>query len=60
VPLDIGGAQYTLQMLEFLNAVTNRIDVQSNVASGLRTQKIIDAIYESSRTGGAPVSLASK
>jgi predicted dehydrogenase len=60
VPLDIGGAQYTLQMLEFLNAVTNRIDVQSNVVSGLRTQKIIDAIYESSRNGGAPVSLASK
>ena len=60
VPLDIGGAQYTLQMLEFLNAVTNRIDVQSNVVSGLRTQKIIDAIYESSRNGGAPVSLASR
>ena len=60
VPLDIGGTQYTLQMLEFLNAVTNHTDVQSNVASGLKTQKIIDAIYESSRNGGAPISLVSK
>ncbi|MDA0237379.1 MAG: Gfo/Idh/MocA family oxidoreductase [Proteobacteria bacterium] len=60
VPLDIGGTQYTLQMLEFLNAVTNHTDVQSNVASGLQTQKIIDAIYESSRNGGALVNLASK
>lgn len=60
VPLDIGGTHYTLQMLEFLNAVTNHTDVQSNVASGLKTQKIIDAIYESSRNSGAPINLISK
>ena len=60
VPLDIGGTQYTLQMIDFLDAVSSRTDLQSNVASGLRTQKIVDAIYESSRNRGTPVNLASE
>ncbi len=55
VPVDIGGTQYTLQMMDFLHAVTNFTDVKSNVASGVRTQLVIDTIYESARTRGARV-----
>jgi len=55
VPLDIGGTQYTLQMIDFLEAITNRRDLDSNVASGLKTQLVIDAVYESARQGGARV-----
>lgn len=55
VPVDIGGTQYTLQMMDFLHAVTNFTDVKSNVASGVRTQLVIDAIYESARNRGARV-----
>jgi len=55
VPLDIGGTQYTLQMIDFLEAVTKRSDLDSNVASGLKTQLVIDAIYESAPKGGTRV-----
>lgn len=55
VPLDIGGTQYTLQMIDFLEAVANRSDLDSNVSSGLKTQLVIDAIYESARQGGSRV-----
>lgn len=55
VPVDIGGTQYTLQMMDFLHAVTNFTDVKSNVASGVRTQLVIDTIYESARNRGARV-----
>jgi len=58
VPLDIGGSQYTLQMIDFLEAVANYTDLQSNVASGLKTQLVIDAVYESARLGGTRVSVS--
>ena len=56
-PLDIGGTQYTFQMMDFLQAVSERTDVESNVASGIRTQQVIDSIYESARRRGASVSV---
>jgi predicted dehydrogenase len=57
-PLDIGGTQYTFQMMDFLQAVSERADVESNVASGIRTQRVLDAIYESARQRGASVSVS--
>lgn len=55
VPLDIGGTQYTRQMVDFLGAVRIRSAVQSDVRSALRTQEVIDAIYESAAQRGSSV-----
>ena len=57
VPLDIGGPQYSLQMMDFLQAVRSLSGVESDIASGIRTQRVIDAIYASARAGGVPHSL---
>ena len=58
VQLDIGGAHYTRQMTDFLLAVQNKTAISSDVESALKTQRVIDAIYESASTGGAGVQLA--
>jgi len=58
VPLDIGGTQYTFQMIDFLEGVINHSDLDSNVVSGLKTQCVIDAVYESARQGGTRVGVA--
>lgn len=58
VPLDIGGTQYTRQMVDFLTAVRNNTAVESDVASALRTQEAIDAIYASASQGGGNVSIS--
>jgi len=58
VPLDIGGTQYTRQMVDFLNAVRRNTAVESDVASALRTQEVIDAIYASASQGGGNVSIS--
>ena len=54
VPFDIGGPQYTLQAIEFLNAVRDKGQVDSDVASAFKTQTVIDAIYHSAEQNGAP------
>lgn len=56
VQIDIGGAQYTRQMSEFLLAVQNKTPCPSDVESALSTQRVIDAIYDSARSGGAGIS----
>ena len=58
VPLDIGGTHYTRQMLTFLTAVRSGLSVESDVASALKTQRAIDAIYASARQSGASVRLS--
>lgn len=55
VPIDIGGTQYTIQMVDFLQGVENNTELTSNVASAVRTQLVIDAIYESARLGGSRI-----
>ena len=55
VSLDIGGTQYTRQMLAFLEAVRTWGNVSSDIASALKTQRVIDAIYQSAIQGGASV-----
>lgn len=58
VSVDIGGPQYTTQMEEFISAIRYGTAISSDVASGYRTQCVIDAIYRSAEAGGAPIPLA--
>lgn len=59
VPLDIGGPQYTRQMVDFLAAVRSRSPLQSDVMSALKVQRVIDAVYQSALRGGSPVRASS-
>lgn len=60
VPLDIGGPQYTLQMIDFLRSVRTNVSVESDIKSGVRTQRVIDAIYSSAKDGGTSRSLETR
>ncbi len=53
VEIDIGGPQYTLEDVDFLNCVAAKRPVESNVHTAYEVQKIISAIYESSDEKGA-------
>lgn len=55
VPFDIGGAQYTLQAMQFLHAIRGTGHVESNVDTALDVQRVISAAYESAARAGAPV-----
>jgi predicted dehydrogenase len=55
VPFDIGGAQYTLQAVQFLDAIRGTGRVESDVESALAVQRVITAAYESAARAGAPV-----
>jgi predicted dehydrogenase len=55
VPFDIGGSHYTLQAVQFLDAIRGVATVESDVASALEVQKVISAAYESATRRGAPV-----
>ena len=58
VPLDVGGSQYSRQMLDFLEAVRSWKSCESDVTSALKTQRVIDGIYRSANQGGVNVSVA--
>jgi predicted dehydrogenase len=58
VELDIGGPQYTRQMLDFIAAVRSRTSVQSDILSALKVQEVIDAVYQSAGEYGAVVRLS--
>jgi predicted dehydrogenase len=45
--LDIGGPLYSIQMQNFVESIKNGKQPESNVASGLYVQRIIDLIYRS-------------
>ena len=55
VPFDIGGAHYTLQAGQFLDAVRGAGRVESDVQSALEVQRVITAAYESAARAGAPI-----
>jgi predicted dehydrogenase len=55
VPFDIGGPHYTLQAVQFLDAIRGVGQVESNVQSALDVQRVITAAYESAARAGAPV-----
>lgn len=48
VPFDIGGTQYTEELVDFYEAIINKNEVESDVGSALRVQRVIDALYLSS------------
>jgi len=58
VTFDVAGPYYTQQAEAFLNAVRGGDAVSSDVASAVRTQQVIDAIYLSAERSGAPVHIA--
>lgn len=49
--MDIGGQQFSLQMETFINLIREKRRPECNIESGLYIQKIVDAIYLSSRSG---------
>jgi predicted dehydrogenase len=54
VPFDIGGTQYTLQAVQFLDAIRGNVAVESDVHSALEVQRVISAAYASAARSGAP------
>jgi len=48
VPFDVGGPEYTMEDIAFLDAVRNKIQLDSDVDSAVNIHKVIDSIYESS------------
>ena len=55
VPFDIGGSHYTLQAVQFLDAIRGVATVESDVASAFGVQQVISAAYESASRRGVPV-----
>jgi predicted dehydrogenase len=55
--VDIGGAHYTNQMQEFLRASRGQGRVDSDIASAMKVQQVLDAAYRSAEGGGAIVSV---
>ena len=48
VPFDIGGPQYTEELIAFYKAISAGNRVESDIGSALRVQRVIDAFYLSS------------
>lgn len=55
VTLDIGAPQFTKQDEDFIRAVMTDREVESNVASACRVQRIIDCIYQSAESDGQTI-----
>lgn len=58
VPIDIGGAHYTREVMAFVEAATANRPVDSDFASGYRVQCLVDAAYTSAKSAGGPVRVA--
>lgn len=56
VEIDLGGPQYTRQDADFVRAVREKSDVESNVRNAYNVQRIVDAIYASASRHGEPIS----
>ncbi|MCG8406842.1 MAG: Gfo/Idh/MocA family oxidoreductase [Phycisphaerales bacterium] len=55
VEVDVGGPQYTLHDADFLKSVAAKQPSECNVTSAYHVEQAIDAIYESSDSGGREV-----
>lgn len=55
VPIDIGGPQYTRQDEAFARAVMHGGTLESDVENAWRVQQTVDAIYQSAKRRGEPV-----
>ncbi len=55
VYVDIGGAKFTYQAQNFLNAIENNKTVEPDIKQGFHVQQVVDASYESASKNGEPV-----
>ncbi len=54
VEIDLGGPQYTRQDKDFIRAIREGGSVESDLASSLEVQRIVDAFYRSADSQGKP------
>jgi len=57
VEFDLGGPQYTLEDIDFINAIKTGNNVESNVKSSLEIHRIINGIYKSDQKKGSSIYL---
>ena len=57
IEFDVGGPQYTLEDIDFFNAIKTGKSVESDVKSSLEVHRIIDGIYKSEHENGSSISL---
>lgn len=55
VPVDLGGPEYTRQDLAFLKAAAAGSSLEADARNAFLVGRVIDGIYNSSESGGAPV-----
>ena len=58
VHIDINGAKFTNQDMEFVNAIVEKRQTTPSIADGYHIQKVVDACYESANGQGKPVEIA--
>ncbi len=57
VCIDINGAKFTNQDIEFVNAIKENRQTSPSISDGYHIQKVVDACYESAREEGKPVKI---
>ncbi len=57
VCIDINGAKFTNQNIEFVNAIKENRQTSPSISDGYHIQKVVDACYESAREDGKPVKI---
>ena len=55
VCIDINGAKFTNQDIEFINAIKEKRQSSPSIVDGFHIQKVVDACYESANEDGKPV-----
>ncbi len=57
VCIDINGAKFTNQDIEFVNAIKENRQTSPSISDGYHIQKVVDACYESAKEDGKPVKI---
>jgi predicted dehydrogenase len=57
VYIDIGGAKFTYQAQEFIQAILEQRQTSPSIIDGFHIQKIVDACYKSASEDGSPIAL---
>ena len=55
VNFDVGGAKFTYQDQEFVNAIKENRETSPSILEGYHIQKVVDGCYNSAKSNGAPV-----
>ena len=58
VHFDVGGAKFTYQDQEFINAILEKRNSSPSIEEGYHVQKVVDGCYSSANSEGAPVVIA--